>query len=435
MDIILAFSLIGSLIVLLFFGLWVFAAMLAVSIGGLALGLGMPIQQIGSLMANVIIRYSSSWELAAIPMFIWMGEILFRTDISNRLFRGLNPLANLIPGKLIHTNVLGSALFACISGSSTATTATVGRITTSELARRKYDESLSLGSLAGSGSLGLLIPPSIVMIIYGVLAEVSIVRLFAAGILPGLVVASLFSGYIILSTTISPEKVPADTSSLSLREQMKEVIHLAPIVSLMIVVLGSLYTGFATPSEAAALGVVAALAIAAALRQLTFAVFRDSLMGAIRTSCMVCIILIAAGTLSTTMGYMHIPANVAEFIGRLHLSPIALLIVLSLFYVALGLVLDGFSMIVMSVPITLPLAMAAGFDPVWFGVYLVLMTELAQITPPVGFNLFVIQGLTRAPILRVALYAAPFFGLLCAAVILITAFPDIVLLLPRVLFG
>lgn len=435
MDIILAFSLIGSLIVLLFFGLWVFAAMLVVSIGGLTLALDMPIQQVGSLMANVIIRYSSSWELAAIPMFIWMGEILFRTDISNRLFRGLNPLVNLVPGKLIHTNVVGSALFACVSGSSTATTATVGRITTTELARRRYDESLALGSLAGSGSLGLLIPPSIVMIIYGIIAEVSIVQLFAAGVIPGVLVASLFSGYIIIRTVISPEKVPTEAPAISIREQMGEIVHLAPIVSLMIIVLGSLYTGFATPSEAAALGVVAALFIAMSLRQLTFAVIRDSLMGAIRTSCMVCVILVAAGTLSTTMGYMHIPANIAEFIGNLHLSPIALLVVLSLFYVMLGLVLDGFSMIVMSAPITLPLAMAAGFDPVWFGVYLVLMTELAQITPPVGFNLFVIQGLTGTPILRVATYAAPFFGLMCAAVILIAIFPEIVLWLPRVLFG
>jgi tripartite ATP-independent transporter DctM subunit len=430
-------ALVILLLILVFLGLgiWVFAGLFLVSVTGLALLLDMNLSRIGTIAAAIVYRYASTWELAAIPMFIWMGEIIFRTDISLRLFRGLAPLVDFVPGRLLHTNVLGCTLFAAISGSSAATTATVGKITISELSRRGYDRDLSLGSLAGAGSLGLLIPPSIVMIVYGILAEVSVSRLFAAGVLPGLLLAGLYSGWIIIRALFRPSIAPAGSEHYSLRQRLAGIVDLTPILVLMLLVLGSIYTGVATPSEAAAVGVAAALVIALAMGQLTVALLIETVTSAVRTSCMVCIILVAAAFLSTAMGYLHVPANVARAIGELQLSPFGLLIVLSVFYIVLGLFLDGVSIVVMSLPITFPLATQAGFDPIWFGIYLVVMVEMGQITPPVGFNLFVLQGLTGEPIGRIALAAFPFFCLMCLGVAILAVFPDIALWLPRILYG
>jgi C4-dicarboxylate transporter, DctM subunit len=429
----------GIVLGLIFFflglGVWVFAGLLLVAATSLYLVLGMSPARIGTIATGIVYRYSSTWELAAIPMFIWMGEIIFRTDISDRLFRGLMPFVNHIPGRLLHTNVLGCTLFAAVSGSSAATTATVGKITTTELARRGYDKSLSLGSLAGAGSLGLLIPPSIVMIVYGILAEVSISRLFAAGVVPGLMIAALYSTYIIIRALANPAVAPSDGRRFGPRDYLSGLLDLFPVLLLVVLVLGSIYTGVATPSEAAAVGVAAALVIALVLRQLSVKLLIETLLGAIRTSAMVCIILVAAAFLSTAMGYLHVPTNVANAIGALGLSPFGLLLMLSLFYIVLGLFLDGVSIIVMSLPITFPLAMQAGFDPIWFGIYLVVMVEMGQITPPIGFNLFVLQGLTGTPIGKVALAALPFFLLMALAVVIMAFFPEIVLWLPTLLYG
>ncbi|MCE7030024.1 TRAP transporter large permease [Jiella avicenniae] len=416
-------------------GIWVFAGLLLVAISSLMLVLGMNIDRIGTIAANIAYRYASTWELAAIPMFIWMGEIIFRTDISNRLFRGLAPVVEHLPGRLLHTNVLGCTLFAAVSGSSAATAATVGKITTTELEQRGYDRSLALGSLAGAGSLGLLIPPSIVMIVYGILAEVSISRLFAAGILPGLLIAFLYSGYIMIRCLANPGFAPPSGVRTTLRGYLHIGLDLAPILILMAIVLGAIYSGIATPSEAAAVGVATALVLTILMRQLSFGLFLETLMGAVRTSCMVSIILIAAAVLSTAMGYLHLPSNVAEAIAALNLSPFALLFVLSIFYIVLGLFLDGVSIVVMSLPITLPLAVQAGFDPIWFGVYLVIMVEMGQITPPVGFNLFVLQGMTGVPIGKIAWYSLPFFFLMALGTAILAVFPEIALWLPRILYG
>ena len=429
----------GLVILLLIFfflgiGTWVFAGLLLVSITGLWLMLDFSPHRIGVIATKIMWRYASTWELAAIPMFVWMGEIVFRTDISDRLFRGLSPLVDAVPGRLLHTNVLGCTLFAAVSGSSAATTATVGKITTSELARRRYDTDLSVGSLAGAGSLGLLIPPSIVMIIYGILAEVSVARLFAAGVLPGVLIAGLYSAYIVARCAARPELSPKGGIHYTLPERLRAVGNLIPVIILMVLVLGSIYSGLATPSEAAAVGVTAAFGLALVMGQMTWGVFRSSLMGAVKVSCMVCIILIAAAFLSTAMGYLHVPANLAGVIASLELTPTGLILILSAFYILLGLFLDGISITVMSLPITLPLVVQAGFDPVWFGVYLVIMVELAQVTPPIGFNLFVLQGLTGHPIGRVAYAALPFFVLMCVGVAIVTAFPEIALWLPGALF-
>lgn len=433
-SMIVAFGVLGLVIFFLGMGVWVFSGLLLVSTVGLALFIDMPFHRIGTILAPLVIRSSTAWELSAIPMFIWMGEIILRTDVSTRLFRGLSPLTYYLPGRMLHTNIFGSAVFAAICGSSAATTVTVGKITIPELKKRGYSNSLSYGSLAGAGSLGLLIPPSIMMIVYGVLAEVSISRLFAAGMIPGLMIAGIYSLYVIVYSLLRPEVAPADTNAPSLGQMLTGVANLIPIAILIGIVLGAIYSGLATPSETAAIGVAATLVYAACTWQLSWNTFIASLTAAVHTSCMISAIMIGAAFLSTAMGFMHVPHNIATVINGLDLSPYQLIFILVLFYLLLGMFLEGISMMVMSLPITLPLIMAAGFDPIWFGIFLILMAELAQITPPVGFNLFILQDLTKASISRIIMACVPFFLLMCLGVALITVFPQIVLWLPDYLF-
>ncbi len=434
-SLVVAFGVLALVIFFLGIGVWVFAGLLLVSVTGLAFFIDMPLHRIGTILGPLVIRSSTAWELSAIPMFIWMGEIILRTDVSTRLFKGLSPLTYYLPGRMLHTNIFGSAVFAAICGSSAATTATVGKITIPELKSRGYSSALSYGSLAGAGSLGLLIPPSIMMIVYGVLAEVSISRLFAAGLIPGLMIAGIYSTFVIICSLIRPSVAPADTSAPTLRDVMVGIGNLAPIGLLIGVVLGAIYSGLATPSETAAIGVAATLLYAACTLQLNWDVFVSSLKASVHTSCMISAIMIAAAFMSTAMGFMHVPHNIAQVIDGLQLSPYQLIVILVLFYLLLGMFLEGISMTVMSLPITLPLIVAAGFDPIWFGIFLILMAELAQITPPVGFNLFILQDLTRSSITRIISACVPFFLLMCLGVALITVFPEIVLWLPDHLFN
>ena len=434
MDVIMTLGIMLALIILfLGMGVWVFIGLFLVAITSLALIADFPLDRIGFIARTVIWRSASAWELSAIPLFIWMGEIIFRTDISDRLFRGLSPLVQWMPGRLLHTNILGCTLFAAVSGSSSATTATVGKITTTALAERGYNSSLAIGSLAGAGSLGLLIPPSIVMIIYGVLAEVSIAKLFAAGILPGLLVSFLYSSYIIVRCSINPELAPRVEQELTLARCLSGLKDLTPIVTLIVLVLGGIYSGVVTPSEAAAVGVAATFLLVIFMGSFSWNIVIEAAMGAVKSSCMVCSILVSAAFLSSAIGYLHVPAELVIIIKSLALSPYGLLAILAVFYIGLGFFLDGISIIVMSLPITLPLILQAGFDPIWYGVFLVLMVELAQMTPPVGFNLFILQGLTGKPIGKIVQAAFPFFVLMCIAVIVISFFPKIVLLLPNMM--
>lgn len=428
-------AVLGLIFLFLGLGVYVFAGLLLVSATSLYFILDFPLNRIGSILATIVVRSSTSWELAAIPMFVWMGEMMFRTDISGRLFAGLSPLVRKIPGGLLHTNVLGSAMFAAISGSSAATTATVGKITLAELSARGYSRSLAFGSLAGAGSLGLMIPPSIVMIVYGVLAEVSIARLFAAGVVPGLMIAAIYSAYIMIVCGMRKGLTPLETEPLRLKEVLKGLWTLFPLVVLMVVVLGLIYSGVATPSESAAVGIFVTLILILVTRQFTWRVMYDALIASVVTSCMITSILISAAFLSTSMGYLHVPQNVAALISKMDLSPYQLILVLTVFYLVLGLFLEGVSITVMSLPITLPLILHAGFDPVWFGVFLILMVEMAQITPPVGFSLFIIQGLSGSPIGAVARASAPFFVLMLIATALLLYFPTIALWLPDLLYG
>lgn len=427
--------LLALMIIFLGGGVWIFASMILVSIIALSFLMGYPLDRIGAILAKRLYASAGTWEIASIPLFMWMGDILFRTDISDRLFRGLAPLVNKLPGRLLHTNVAGCVLFAAVSGSSAATTATIGKITTTELLKRGYSPNLAIGSLAGAGSFGLMIPPSIVFIVYGVLAEESISKLFIAGVFPGLLFGALYSGYIMIYSVFRPGVAPKIGETYKLRDYLDCIVNLIPISILIVLVLGSIYSGVATPTEAAAVGVAASFTMTLIMGQMTWKIFLESLMGALKMSCMVCSLLAAAAFMSTTMGFLHIPQDISTTISRLNLSPYGLILILGIFYTVLGFFLDGISITVMSLPICLPLIVGAGFDPIWFGVFLVAMTEMAQITPPVGFNLFVLQGLTGRNIYEIAWWAAPFFFLMCAGVLLFTIFPQIALYLPGLLFG
>lgn len=432
MEVVLsAIGVITLILVILGMGVWVFAGLAIVALLSLVLIGDVSLDRSGAILSRIIFRAGNSWELAAIPLFILMGELIFRSNISDRLFRGLEPWTRHIPGGILHTNVFGCAMFAAVSGSSAATTATVGKITTNELKVRGYDRDLSIGSLAGAGSLGLLIPPSIVMIVYGVQAEVSITKLFMSGVLPGLLVAALYTGYLMTRALMNPSIAPKEATSIVTKWQSLGLLF--PVLLLITIVMGAIYSGIATPSEAAAVGVLATLLLLLAEKQLSIHIFREALVGTLLSSTMVCSILITAALLSTAMGYLHLPAELATYIASLDLSPAWLLLALALFYILLGLFLDGISITVMSLPITLPIVIQAGFDPLWFGVFLVIMVELGQITPPVGFNLFVLQGLTGEKIGRIAKASFPFFILMCIAALLLCIFPEIALWLPNAL--
>ena len=389
----------------------------------------------GDAMAVTIWGSSSSWTLTALPLFIWMGEILFRTRLSNDMFRGLAPWMQSLPGRLLHTNVAGCALFAAVSGSSAATCATIGKMSLPELSRRGYPDGIAIGSLAGAGTLGLLIPPSIIMIVYGVAADVSIAQLFMAGILPGIMLAGLFSGYLVLWALRHPREVPAADLSMTLMEKVRESRHLIPVMLLIAAVLGSIYAGIATATEAAAVGVVGALVISAVQGSLNWQTFKDSLLGGTRMYCMIALILAGAAFLTLSMGYIGLPRHLAEWIATLGLSQWQLLVALLLFYILLGCFLDGISMVVLTMGVIMPTVLKAGIDPLWFGIFIVLVVEMAQITPPVGFNLFVLQGMTGREIGWIARATLPFFGCLLVGVALITLFPAIVTALPAWLMG
>lgn len=384
----------------------------------------------GDAMAIAIWGSSSSWTLTALPLFIWMGEILYRSNLSESMFRGLAPWVNALPGRLLHTNVIGCTIFASVTGSSAATCATVGKMNVPELRKRGYTEAQIIGSLGGPATLGLLIPPSIILIVYGVAAEASIAKLFMAGILPGLVLALLFSGYLIIWALFNRDKVPLADSSVSFLHKIYESRHLIPVVLLIGGVIVSIYTGIATATEAAAVGVVGAFILTGAQGMLNWKNFKDSLLGATRLYCMIALILAGASFLTIAMGYIGLPRQLAEFVASLNLSPTMLIIVLGIFYIALGCFLDGISTIVLTMGVVLPIVHAAGIDPIWFGIFLVITVETAQITPPLGFNLFVLQSMTGKQITYIAKVCTPYFLLMVFMLYILWLFPGLATWLP-----
>ncbi|MBP7770125.1 MAG: TRAP transporter large permease subunit [Aliarcobacter sp.] len=387
--------------------------------------------KMGDLLASSIYDSLNSWSLAALPMFILMGEILYKSSISTKLLNGLMPWLSFIPGKLLHVNVAACSLFAAVSGSSAATTATVGKITLDELKKRGYSKSLALGSLAGSGTLGFLIPPSLIMIIYGVLSDVSIGKLFMAGIIPGLLLATLYSVYIMIVSKLDKSVVPQEEDKYVLSDFANSIKDLFPVLLLITVVLGSIYAGIATPTEAAALGVLGAIILAVYFRSFSFDIMKNALLNTIKTSVMISFIIVGAGFLSQVIGFLGIARAISEYITTLGLSPMMLILIIGIMYIILGMILDGISIVVMTLPIVLPIIVLAGFDPLWFGIFLVFMVELSQITPPVGFSLFIIQDISKEKIEYILKATLPFFLLTIAAVIIITYFPQIVQFLPN----
>jgi tripartite ATP-independent transporter DctM subunit len=412
-------------------GVWIAISLLAVGWLGMLFVGGIPA---GSVLATTVWSNSASWELAALPLFIWMGEILFRTKLSEEMFRGLAPWLGWVPGRLMHVNVIASGLFGSVSGSSAATCATVAKIALPELKRRGYDEKLSLGSLAGAGTLGILIPPSITMVVYAVAANVSIVQLFLAGFLPGFLVMALYSGYIAGWSLLNPEKMPPPEPRMSFAEKMRESTNLIPLTLLIVLVFAVLITGWASATECAAWGVLGSLLIAWWGGSLTRHTFWESVMGTTRTTCMIMLILAGASFMKQSMGYTGIPLALAAWVDSLLLSPYALIAALTVMYIVLGTALDGISMIVLTTAVVLPMVQKAGFDLVWFGIFVVLIVEMAEVSPPVGFNLFVLQTMSGKDSNTVAIAALPFFFLLVVAVAIITMFPIIVTLLPKLVF-
>ena len=419
--IIALFALLGS-------GVWIGLTLAGVAWIGMEVFSSRPA---GDAMVLTIWGAASSWTLTALPLFVWMGEILFRTKLSESMFRGLAPWVNALPGRLLHTNILGSTIFAAVSGSSAATCATIGKMTIPELTKRGYPAELVVGSLGGASTLGLLIPPSIVMIVYGVAAEVSIAKLFVAGVIPGLLLASMFSSYLMVWALLHKDKIPQSEAHFTFTQKLSESRHLIPVVMLIAGVIGTIYTGIATATEAAAIGVVGALILSAFQGSLNWHTFRDSLLGATRLYCMIALILAGAAFLTLAMGYIGLPRHLAEFVGSLGLSPAMLLVALALFYIVLGCFLDGISMIVLTMGVILPTVSAAKIDLIWFGIFIVIVVEMAQITPPVGFNLFVLQGMTRRDITWIAKVCMPYFFIMVAAVTLLWWFPQLVTWMPN----
>ncbi len=427
-EILLTIFFISVLLIFLGSGIWVAISMVGVSSIGMMLFTTRPV---GDAMATTIWGASSSWTLTALPLFVWMGEILFRTKLSENLFEGLSPWLQKLPGGLVHVNVVGCALFAAISGSSAATVATVGKMSIPELRKRKYPESILLGSLAGSGTLGLLIPPSIILIIYGVTVQESIAKLFIAGIVPGIMIAMIFMTYVMVWSLINKKSMPTFKQDFSLMEKVRKSGKLIPVILLIVSVIGSIYTGVATATEAASLGVVGALILSYFQKSLSLRTFKESLLGATKTSCMIAFILAGATFLSLAMGFTGLPRNLALWIEAMELSPYVLIFVLMIFYIILGMFLDGISAVVLTMAIIEPMIRQAGFDMIWFGVFLVIVVEMAQITPPVGFNLFVLQGMANKDMGYIARSAFPLFLLMIFAVILVVIFPEIALWMPE----
>jgi len=422
----------GLLTVLLAGGLWIAMAM------GVAAWFALQFFSTSPPEVNLFQAFwgsNASWTLAALPLFVWMGEILYRTRLSDEMFAGLSPWLQWLPGRLMHVNVFGCGVFAAVCGSSSATCATIAKVALPELRRRGYDEKMCLGSLCGSGTLGLLIPPSIIMIVYAVAAEVSILKMFLAGVLPGALLVLLFSGSIVVWALLHPERTPREVERLNLRERLRRSRNLIPCLALIAFIMGAMFTGYATATEAASFGVLGALGIAWWSGGLTVQTFRASLMGATRLSCMILFILAGAAYFSSAMAFTGIPKALAEWVASLGVSPLGLIAVLALLYLLLGTALDGISMIVLTTSIVLPMVEAAGFDLVWFGIFIVLLVEIAELTPPLGFNLFVLQTMSGRDSNFVALASLPFFLMMVLALALLIAFPGLATWLPEVVIG
>ena len=420
-----------ALLALLAAGVWIFSAMMIVSILGLYFLSNYSVPHIGSVLQSILWRSSTSFDLAALPLFVWMAEILFRTNLSEQLFKGMAPWVNRVPGKLLHVVVLSCGIFGSVSGSSAATCATIAKISLPELGRRGYHKGITIGALCAGGTLGILIPPSIVMVIYAVAAEVSLIKLMIAGFLPGFVLMALFSLYIIGWSCAVPNGTPAADPPTTLRTRLLLLRELGPMMALLIFVFGALFAGWITATECAAWSVLGSLIVAWHSRSLNWRVFWESLYGTVRTSCMIVILVAAAGFMTSYMALAGIPKAMSGVVAAMGLGSYQLIAMLTVIYVLLGIFLDGVSMILLTLPVVLPIVTAAGFDPIWFGIFLIIAIEMAELSPPVGFNLFVLQNMTGHDVFYIGWQSLPFFLLMIVTVVLITVYPNIVMVLPN----
>jgi tripartite ATP-independent transporter DctM subunit len=426
----IALLLASLLLVLLAGGVWIAIALGAVAWFGIQFFTSTPpdVNLFQSFWGS-----SASWTLAALPLFIWMGEILYRTKLSEEMFEGLAPWLTWLPGRLMHVNILACGIFGTVSGSSAATCATIAKVALPELKRRGYDEKTALGSLCGAGTLGILLPPSIIMVVYAVAAEVSILKIFLAGFLPGFLLMALFSGYIIVWALLNPDKTPREKSGLSFGQKLYKSRHLIPCVLLIVFIVWVMVMGWATATESAAFGVLGSLGIAWWSGGLNRDAFWQSLMGATRLSCMIMFILAGAAFLSSCMAFTGIPKALAEWVATLQPNKYMLIAVLAFVYVLLGTALDGVSMIVLTTSVVIPMIEKAGIDLIWFGIFIVLLVEIAEVTPPLGFNMFVLQTMSGRDANYVAWASIPFFCMMLLCIALITIFPEIVTWLPDLL--
>jgi len=415
------------LFLLLGSGVWIGLALLGVAFVGMELFTTRPV---GDVMITTVWTHSSSWTLAALPLFIWMGEVLYRTRLSEDMFKGLAPWLAKLPGGLVHTNIVGCTVFAAVSGSSAATLTTVGKMSIPELRKRNYPEKVVIGTLAGAATLGLMIPPSLTLIVYGVTINESITKLFIAGIVPGIVLAAMFMAYVAIYSKVSKDYNPDEEQGMSFAEKVKNSRFLIPVFCLIGVVIGSMYLGLATATEAAAFGVIGSLILAASQGSLSWKTFRESLMGATRTSAMIALILAGASFLSLAMGFTGLPRGLANLIADMNLSRFELLMALLVFYIVLGCFLDGISSVVLTMAVVEPMIRQAGIDLLWFGIFIVVVVEMAQITPPIGFNLFVLQGMTKHEMGFIARCAIPMFLIMVLMVFVLIGFPEIATWLP-----
>lgn len=420
----------GLMLVLLFAGVWIAVALAAAGVVGLMMVKPALIGGLESVVWNTV----DSFVLTSVPLFLLMGTVILHSGISTRFYRSLALWMNRVPGGLAQTNIVACSVFSALCGSSVATAASIGSIAIPEMKRRGYGLRPMTGTLAAGGTLGILIPPSIPLIIYGSTVSESVGRLFVAAVVPGLLMALVFVVYLAVHAKLNPaEFAPPDPPTpLSVRlAGLKDVV---PLLLLAGLIFGGIYAGVMTPTEAAGIGAAGAMVIAALYRCLSWDVVRRSLLDTLRTNAMILLIVVGAQIMSFALVSAGIPRAIVASINALQASPTLVLVLVCTMYLVLGCLVDALSLMLLTLPVVFPVMVAAGYDPLWFGIVLVLLLEIGLVTPPVGLNLFVIQGLAKADLSDVAWGSLPYVMLLLFGVVMLAVFPELVLWLPRQMF-
>jgi tripartite ATP-independent transporter DctM subunit len=420
----------GVMLILLFGGVWIAVSLGAAGIFGIWIVKPALLGGVESVVWNTV----ENFVLTAVPLFIFMGTVILNSGISARFYRSLALWLNRVPGGLAQTNILACTVFSALCGSSVATAASVGSIAIPEMQKRGYGVRPMTGTLAAGGTLGILIPPSIPFIIYGSTVGESVGKLFVAGVIPGLLMASIFMVFLACHAKLMPAEFPSLGAAVPWSARLAGLRDLVPVTMLIVVVLGGIYVGAMTPTEAAGVGAAGAVVVAALYGGLTWDVLRQSLLGTLRTNAMVLFIVVGAQIMSFALVTAGIPRAIVGAIEAAHLGPYLVLSLVVVMYLVLGCLVDALSLMLLTLPVVHPVMAAAGFDPIWFGVVLVILLEIGLVTPPVGMNLFVIQGMAKTTLGEVSWGSFPYVILLLAGVIMLTLFPAIALWLPQRMF-